>query len=288
VRFTYTTNGVLLTEELLEKTFLYGFGLALSVDGANRETFESIRRGVSWNLIVKKIELIKRFIEKYKPRNFHYSWNIVGMKRNARELPRMIEMAADSGADSITVFNFGVMGRQDEIAKETLSLHPELVREIFPQVEAIARRRGLLLFLPKYHFDSGKDLSPEARQKADSAVEEFVSEIKKLESPMRTLPEGERFEPKYAQRCYAPWYDFYVRADGDVWPCCMYFPAALGNLGRQGFKEIWNGADYRSFRRAIHSGNPPYYCARCNLPCGITAGDETFFTRQKRIEGDKS
>jgi radical SAM protein with 4Fe4S-binding SPASM domain len=284
-RFTYTTNGVLLTEDLLEKTFRHGFGMALSVDGATRETFESIRCGVSWNLMLRKIETIRRVLDRVSPRNFYYSWNIVGMKRNAHELPRMIEMAAEAGARYVTIFNFGVMGRHDDIAHETLSLHPELVREVFPQVVAEARRRRIYLFLPHYDFAVGGEREePSSIEAGNSNAQALgVCDLPPMESAMRTLPAGERFEPPYAQRCYAPWATFYIRADGDVWPCCMYFPTALGTLREQSFKQIWDGENYRRLRRAIHSGNPPYYCARCNLPTGITAGDETFFTRQKRI-----
>jgi radical SAM protein with 4Fe4S-binding SPASM domain len=285
VRFIYTTNGVRLTEELLEKTMKYGFGITLSVDGASRETFESVRRGISWELLQKKIAMIKAALEKHKPGDFHYSWNVVGMERNARELASLVEMAADAGVRSVTVFNFGVMERKDEIAQETLTLHPELVREVFPEVEEAARRRGIEIYLPKYEFYTGGGGESRAPEHEGGSGSGFVAELARGETALRTLPASERFEPAYVQKCPAPWYDFYVCVNGDIWPCCMYFPTALGNLREKSFKEIWNGAVYRGFRRAIHSGNPPYYCARCNLPYGITAGDETFFTRQRRVSG---
>lgn len=48
--------------------------------------------------------------------------------------------------------------------------------------------------------------------------------------------------------CYIGWYHTRIRLDGTVMPCgpCNI---SLGNLKEKGFREIWNDAPYRDFRR---------------------------------------
>ena len=64
---------------------------------------------------------------------------------------------------------------------------------------------------------------------------------------------------------------FYVRADGEVWPCCnavfhqnrYSFPA--GNVREKELGEIWNGDLYRTLRRGWFAGRPPDFCRICPL-----------------------
>jgi len=49
--------------------------------------------------------------------------------------------------------------------------------------------------------------------------------------------------------CYAGWYASQIKADGTVLPCA-HCATVVGNLHAQSFAEIWNGPQYRAFRRA--------------------------------------
>lgn len=49
--------------------------------------------------------------------------------------------------------------------------------------------------------------------------------------------------------CYAGWYASQIKVDGTVLPCA-HCATAVGNLHEHSFAEIWNGPDYRAFRRA--------------------------------------
>lgn len=277
IKFSYTTNGVLLNEELVEKTVRYGFGIALSVDGARKETFESIRKGMKFETILEKMRIIKAVLAKYRPREFDYSWNVVGMTRNISELPELLELAGKNGVKSITVFNFGVGGRDDELARESLSGHPEIAKKYFTLAQAVAHKWRINLIFPSYSSAAG------VRQiKATEATQSSYS-LKDISRLCWALNEGERFMVAHQRRCYSPWYHVYVRYNGDIWPCCMYSTYSLGNIKTTNFPEIWNGETYREFRRRIHSGNPAYWCARCNLPWGITGGDENFSLKQREV-----
>ena len=48
--------------------------------------------------------------------------------------------------------------------------------------------------------------------------------------------------------CYAGWFHTRVQVDGTVLPCSTGM-LPMGNIGQQSLEEIWNGPEYRAFRR---------------------------------------
>jgi MoaA/NifB/PqqE/SkfB family radical SAM enzyme len=52
--------------------------------------------------------------------------------------------------------------------------------------------------------------------------------------------------------CYAAWVQAHVKSDGAV-HACKSCPTPMGRLPRQSFAEIWNGPDFRRFRRDLLS-----------------------------------
>jgi radical SAM protein with 4Fe4S-binding SPASM domain len=65
--------------------------------------------------------------------------------------------------------------------------------------------------------------------------------------------------------CYAPWTHSLIDFNGLVYVCCMTRERIqpLGDLRKQSFKEIWEGAAYRQIRLNMH---PPALkpCQRCD------------------------
>jgi MoaA/NifB/PqqE/SkfB family radical SAM enzyme len=71
--------------------------------------------------------------------------------------------------------------------------------------------------------------------------------------------------------CYYGWLALRVDYRGDVYPCCgCYQP--LGNLHDRSLLDVWNGPDYREFRRRAvrlnRGGDPPGDCACDMCPHG--------------------
>jgi radical SAM protein with 4Fe4S-binding SPASM domain len=63
---------------------------------------------------------------------------------------------------------------------------------------------------------------------------------------------------KLIPRCMQPWEYMFIRANGNVAPCCAVFGsetgAVVGNVFRQTFPEIWHGDPFRAFRKSYASG----------------------------------
>ena len=71
-----------------------------------------------------------------------------------------------------------------------------------------------------------------------------------LDATLRRFAEGEAgwaYTP-----CYVGWVQAHVKSDGAVHPC-KSCPRPMGNLREQSFAEIWNGPDFRRFRRDLLS-----------------------------------
>jgi len=73
-------------------------------------------------------------------------------------------------------------------------------------------------------------------------------------------------------RCPHPSRMFFVRASGEVWPCCNAafandrYSFAVGHVLKSDAWEIWNGAAYRRLRRAFLRGETlPDHCRICPL-----------------------
>ena len=59
-----------------------------------------------------------------------------------------------------------------------------------------------------------------------------------------------------------PWETVHVLSNGDVVACEVHDRVALGNLARQGLREIWEGGPYREFRRRYFYAEEPK-CRAC-------------------------
>lgn len=55
---------------------------------------------------------------------------------------------------------------------------------------------------------------------------------------------------RHRNTCYLPWNTLYVSMDGTI-PACYSYHAVLGNIFRDGVKEIWNNKDFGSVRSAV-------------------------------------
>ena len=72
--------------------------------------------------------------------------------------------------------------------------------------------------------------------------------------------------PKSRFNCFQPWEYMMVSAEGDVLPCCVIVGSdkalTMGNIFRQSFAEIWDGKEFRNFRKTTADGTNPL-CAIC-------------------------
>ncbi len=106
---------------------------------------------------------------------------------------------------------------------------------------------------------------------------------------VRTLEQGRRFlpsnrnhwiydpvsfekgklKPRISSKNGCSWmyYSVVIQVNGDVVPCCRDVNGdfIMGNILKQGFNDIWNGANFRNFRKKIHcKKNEVNICSLCS------------------------
>ncbi len=57
-----------------------------------------------------------------------------------------------------------------------------------------------------------------------------------------------------------------IEPNGEVYPCCRGPRELLmGNVNEQSMAEIWNGEQYREFRRRMNRKDYPEVCSTCDV-----------------------
>jgi MoaA/NifB/PqqE/SkfB family radical SAM enzyme len=244
-RVGFNTNGMLLTRRRAERLVAAGLGwLHVSMDAATAATYEAIRDGACFETVaanVRGLVDVKRALGADDPT---VALVFVAMRRNVRELPDLVRLAAAWGVRRLRVQNLShsfsdtdPAGAYREIraftADESLWADDAAAR-IFAKAREIAHAEGVELRLPSVD-----------------------------EAPGRAAG---------APGCDWPWRSAYVTHTGHVQPCCMLMGAdrgMLGTLAGTPFADIWHGDAYRAFRAALLTSTPPDVCRGCAMYRGL-------------------
>lgn len=66
IRQSIATNALLLTEDIIKNFLTYNLDLTISIDSINKETYEAIREGAKFEILLKKLELINKYVNNSK------------------------------------------------------------------------------------------------------------------------------------------------------------------------------------------------------------------------------
>jgi MoaA/NifB/PqqE/SkfB family radical SAM enzyme len=241
----FNTNGTLLTPVRARQ--LVDAGVAwvhVSIDGATAPTYESIRIGARFERVVEHIRSLVDARATSGGTRPEISLVTVLMRRNAAELPRLVELAADCGADELWV---------------------QALSHSFDDVSSASEFDGIRAFTSAealWHDDDATDVVAEAGALAEQRGLRFRAPGAGTEASRQPGTPG----------CDWPWRAAYVRRDGGVQPCCMVMGEdreILGRLSDHDFATIWHGQAYREFRAALLGDEPPAVCGGCSLYRGL-------------------
>jgi len=239
IRVTMTTNGTLVNKDNAKALITAGLrGVNVSIDSPIRKMHEKIR-GVegSFKVTTKAVALFSKYARKGK---ITVRINTVVSRDNYLSLATLPDLAHELGADGINLIPV------DDHCGEHLSMRKKDIAtfntKIAPQIERRAQELGVVI--------SDEDAYPFGREQAEVR-----------------LGRAGRYAFGYYNKypCYAPWTHSLIDFNGLVYVCCMtreQIPP-LGDLKKQSFKEIWEGAAYKSIRTKMH---PPALkpCQRCD------------------------
>ncbi len=206
------TNGQLLdqfADLLVEKRLDY---LAVSIDGARKETYESLRPGLSFDRIIENVLRIQKRKRLDKSEVPQLRFTFVGMKRNLHEFTDLIRLAGDLGVAEVK-FIF-LVAHDEHFLQESLFPHPEMYQRVWSEAQEVAEEKGIRLLLPTLQASGS--------------------------------------ETPFHRECLAAWDDFFVGADGTVRPCMISdqtlgnvrkntVPEIFNGKAFQDFRKVVNG-----------------------------------------------
>ena len=230
IQCQFYTNGTLLTTRKCEEIISRPsiFKVEISCDGVCKETFEELRPGADFD---RWTGAVREFVTK---------------TREARKQRRRLRVGA------LTVLNKRTLGEIEGIIRLAADLgfdHITILDTI--PIDDVAA--SLCASQAERSTICPEDLSALGRA---VGIGVFF-ELRRKQTP-----------PKARVRCLQPWEYVFIRAGGDVAPCCAVFgsdkAAVMGNLLQDGFADIWHGERFREFRRTSSLGTNPL-CRACTL-----------------------
>ncbi len=248
IRVGFNTNATLLTRRTAERLLAAGLGwLHVSLDGATAATYEGVRDGARFAEVQRNVTGLVELARARADGGPELTLVFVAMRRNVKELPDLVRLAAAWGLPRVRVQNLahsfgdtppgaGYDAIRDFTVAEALWGEPAgEVAAIFAEAGSVAAALGVALRLP--------DVEERPRPRAAGTP-----------------------------GCDWPWRSAYVRHDGGVQPCCMLMGenrAILGDAGATGFEEVWRGPAYVAFRAALLGDLAPDVCRGCSMYRGV-------------------
>jgi MoaA/NifB/PqqE/SkfB family radical SAM enzyme len=237
----FYTNGLLMNDRIIDAVLANRVTLvALSIDGATKKTFESIRRGANFDLVLRNVRaLVRRRAEmgRVSPR---VRFGVVMMRRNIEELPDIVTLAWRLGVEELNFFHAAIYDGLD-MEKESLVHHKELSNEYLGRARARAHELGLRIV----HNPSPFKLEGSA-------------------SARHPRPAAGRDDEPY---CHFPFFHLSIDSSGRVRPCPFsHGEPPLGVVSPETpIDTIWLGPAITELRHRILASDPPPMCRRCSF-----------------------
>ncbi len=226
IRIGFTTNGVLLTKNNIEKILDCKCDwLNISIDGATKETYQKIRQGSDFELVINNV---KELMRAKKGNKIAVSIWFLGMKDNIKELAQMVRLVSDLGIRQLNMQTVHTWGSLSEVDRFNDLMLNSSLDEL---VQAIRRTKE---FAKKYNIEFNYDNTP------------FNKSVRACKWPWKS--------------CYISVEGFITPccihgSNPDI--------INFGNIFEKPFKEIWNNNKYREFRKKLRSNIPEGICIGC-------------------------
>lgn len=221
-------NGSMLNKKNISKLLKNSLAkLTISIDGASKQVFESIRVKSNFEEVISNSKNFKEMTRNKFVRPEFSAWSTI-QESNYEEIEKIAELCKTIGFDDLTfqVFltGWGKNEWENINNKKNINFRNTNVRERFNKV------------ISKYSSNNFK--------------------IKVFEENLLT----------YKKKCSWPWNSSYISAKGDIVPCCIIGDPKvinMGNVNESSFKNIWYSKQYNEFRDKISKNDLNEFCKNC-------------------------
>jgi len=293
------SNFQLADEEMIELIVKNNIELTISIDGVEKNTYETIRRGAKFDRLESNLELLKTLRTQIRNKMI-LNMNVVVMRENYHILADFVEYAHKYKFDFVCFMpmNFipqnGV--KKQKIIKEQQDIFSDIDMEELKimsyQMLAAnkkAREFGIRIEsrlntvdltedeIKRYESDRaiidiyvknkkekiGKIISDKYADMKDGAVPEYKKISSELELNKTSVGQPSlKPEADYKLLCHLPWFSLTLDFDGSVRPDCQCnIDKNIGDLEKYSIEELWNNEKMKYYRRCIIENNYDKLCS---------------------------
>ena len=271
IKMNCSTNASIMNGELATLIRDCFYDINISCDACTAETYEKIRKGLRFDKFLDNVRLLRE-----KAPELMMKMAVVIMRQNIRELPGIVDMAADLGFSQLTVMDVTTQSLLEN-EEDSLKDYPSLAEHYILLAKERAEERGIACSFPDYLF----------RQKKKETLEQESARMEQV----RDHPESFADE-LYLRYERSGFYQPLIEADtdnfaisgkyhvdglcrlaasrpfidrkGNVFLCCNSWMHIIGNIYRDGgFEKVWNGPVMMKIREMFYTGRLPRYCEGC-------------------------
>ena len=235
---SFYTNGLLMgpkvIDAILASTVTH---ITISVDGASRETYESIRVGGNFATLLANVRALAAALAAAGRGLPVLRFGVVMMRANAHEWADIVSLAAECGVEEVSLFH---MVAYEGLGMEAESLVHDQARSNVALRAALERAAATGV-----RVVSHPGFFAEATDTADA-------------------PSASPFLP--TPYCRYPFFHVSMNSGGHVLPCPFsHGEAPYGTVSAtESLIDIWLGPKFEALRRRILDHDPPPMCRRCS------------------------
>jgi radical SAM protein with 4Fe4S-binding SPASM domain len=280
LRVALATNGTLVTREVARMIVDAGVRrVSISLDGADAMTHDTFRG------IPGAFDAAVYGLRNLKALGMSVQINMTIARHNARQLPQVLELARNLGADALHTFLLVPVGCGVDIADEQM-VAPEEYEEMLNWFYDRSLEGGIELkaTCAPHYFRVVRQRRAAEHRSAEAAARAHTAppEAKAIGPVDMTMPgsTGISFQPQpgrdpagqhtghpggmnaMTKGCLAGTGVCFISHEGEVYPC-GYLPALAGDLRQQSFADIWQNS--RVFHELRDTGNLKGKCGCCEF-----------------------
>jgi len=222
-----STNGILLTDDMIDFLRSREVRVCVSFDGSDKETFEKIRCGANFDRICDNLQKLSSAYSDVVIQNAP-SIYVTIQKDNQTQLLKIAELVHSLGVRNMS---FGFVNFPSEYAPDMDKMRAEIEK-----TTEFINNHGMLNSLYPTKVGDYVWWGDKYLHKENFIIDAY---------------------------CNAPFVSAAIRHDGDVYLCCNV-SEYVDNVSDKSFLEIWRSERFNKLRAAVNSDNDmPDRCRQC-------------------------
>ena len=249
------TNGLLLNEERIEKLSRYNVNLNISIDAVDKETYEEIRSGGNFDILVRNLELLKKY--KNINRGFQYKLGTVIINKNYEKIDDIVSFAIKYNFKTI------IFQKYTPYKDKTLSLSEKQLNYTFNKIEDLKQKseKGMIPIeiCSDIVLENKEDQIVVKNENSDNGIgndtvieNNIFHENKDCCSNVYDDINTISLEKESNLFCYAPWSIVYMLMNDEIAFSCRCRSIKPFEYEKE---DIWNCKKVQEYRKNIVEKN---------------------------------